>query len=673
MRYEELVPRTREKLSTVHVYYLEGRRITRQHDAEDFSVIENSLLVWCGMLLDLVSLMPSFCSETMSMLGRYYSNVYSAVTSVPDSDIKNTLGFLDDLYSCILHGKDQQSHFKGGRPFAGSDMKSCVASHPLKQLFSYLTNKWDQCGGMELGDQAAALRCYLSVIRFPKKLPIDRSDLEEEMENEYIENEARLRSVDQSLDNPFELTLTTRLNTLARKVFEGFSIDQLHPKHGPGRVSIDGVTSRLDKYLNMNYDRRIDLLLQWRGLGSYNDYLPFSASSRCNRTAKFICVPKTWKTLRGISAEPPELQYFQQAVLFGIDQYFHKSRFWKERVDLHNQVENQRLARIGSIDQSLATIDLSKASDSVTLKLVKRIFKGTELLPWLLATRSTHVDLKTNGVQKISKFAPMGSSTCFPVECIVFTLIAELARLDCMRVIGESLPIPRIYGDDIVCASLSTPILFRYLDSLGFIVNTTKSYWTGNFRESCGKEYWHGYDISPVYYRLEMCRTSNHIQHDALTGAVQLYNSLYLLGFDQARRVLFSFLSEMKIRIPSGDRFRSVPVLSKIMRTFTGEGGTLVSSQPTNFQLKKSVHHGIRQMRALAWHRKALYDFSRADSELAEYVSYFDWFLTARRKRDSVILDSNIEDHYWRLPLDEVMVPSIKARPCFHLAESQIG
>jgi hypothetical protein len=39
------------------------------------------------------------------------------------------------------------------------------------------------------------------------------------------------------------------------------------------------------------------------------------------------------------------------------------------------------------------------------------------------------------------------------------------------------------------------------LESAGFVVNLTKSYSAGPFRESCGGDYWNGYDITPFYAR----------------------------------------------------------------------------------------------------------------------------------------------------------------------------
>jgi len=91
---------------------------------------------------------------------------------------------------------------------------------------------------------------------------------------------------------------------------------------------------------------------------------------------RITTVPKNAKTDRIIAIEPTLNGYMQHGVGSLI-----RSRLKRVGVDLNNQRRNQELALLGSVDGSLATIDLSAASDSVSTELVRR------LLPpdWLAA------------------------------------------------------------------------------------------------------------------------------------------------------------------------------------------------------------------------------------------------------------------------------------------------
>lgn len=97
-----------------------------------------------------------------------------------------------------------------------------------------------------------------------------------------------------------------------------------------------------------------------RALYSYFGYgEPRCKTSLWNRVE---AVPKNWKTYRTIACEPTHNVPLQLA----FDDYV-KSRLRRVGINLTDQSLNQELARIGSIDGSLCTIDLSAASDTLAL------------------------------------------------------------------------------------------------------------------------------------------------------------------------------------------------------------------------------------------------------------------------------------------------------------------
>lgn len=668
MNHDEIVIRVFSELKNMQSYCLSGRRISfsLRTTKVDARLITESLATWCGMLLDFADYSPTLGLENAPQRGRMVSMIHPAVMGMASQDLEASLRFLDDCsHLFIKHICDLPGVFKGHRLLKkkmGELVKSSFAPKALVDLIIFMTGSLQQLERDDKGDHALTIRYYLTVLRFLKKIPITRSDLVPLMVEEYLQDERRLSAVADRLLAGDASVWVRSLNELARDVFSDFSVDRFCPQHGPGRVAEDGIESSFDKYLSMRSDRRVDYLLRKHGFGTLSDYAPTPLPDHSTRTAKFICVPKTWKTLRGISAEPTELQYSQQAVLYSIDEFFRRNPFFRNRIDLHCQEENRRLCRIGSLNQSLATIDLSRASDSVSLQLVREVFRGTKLLPWLLATRSTSVELPDYGVLKTSKFAPMGSSTCFPVECIIFTLIAEVARRAILEDRpGIPVPVPRVFGDDIVCASETVRLVLDGLDQLGFLPNREKSFWTGFYRESCGKEYWYGRDISPIYYRVDGgALASRTTTYDGITSVISLYNALYLNGYNTARRFVLPFIMKKEIRIGT----KKFLYTNLCIRSFNGEHGTIVSSMPTNFTVVKKVNRSYqkRVYRIVTWKRTYVrLETLLEESSYAQTVKYCEWFVSSLRRVDGRPTQGQTAlDKYARLPIGYEMVPRLR-------------
>lgn len=200
-------------------------------------------------------------------------------------------------------------------------------------------------------------------------------------------------------------------------------------------------------------------------------------------------VPKTTTVDRVACKEPDLNMYVQKA----IGDYFRQA-LKRKGIDLNDQTINQRLAYEGSVLGSLATVDLSSASDSVTTQLV------TELLPFewsslLMDLRSpyTIIDGELHENEMISS---MGNAFTFELESLIFW---ALTRSVCYHsnIRGRV----SVYGDDIICPSSAAPHLQKTLSFFGFQFNTEKSFWEGKFRESCGKHYFDGSDVTPFYIR----------------------------------------------------------------------------------------------------------------------------------------------------------------------------
>ena len=241
------------------------------------------------------------------------------------------------------------------------------------------------------------------------------------------------------------------------------------------------------------------------------------------QAGKIAFVPKSAKEFRTIMVEP-SLNTMCQA---GIGSFM-AERLRSCGVDIRDQTRNQHLARKGSVDGSLATVDLSSASDTLSTELVYDLL-GLEWAAFLARFRTGNAELDGH-VIRLEKFSSMGNGFTFPLETLVFY---ALAYGTCVEE-GVSTRDVSAYGDDIIIPTEAYPLLALVLTSCGFKVNAQKSFAQGPFRESCGADFFSGTDIRPVYQK-----TRPHV-HDLF----RVHNFLYRRGDLRACEYLRSFLDQ---------------------------------------------------------------------------------------------------------------------------------
>ena len=206
-----------------------------------------------------------------------------------------------------------------------------------------------------------------------------------------------------------------------------------------------------------------------------------------------ITVPKNYKTDRTIAKEPCMNIYIQK----GIGRVI-RHRLKKVGVDLDDQQPNQRAALIGSLTGLLATVDMSMASDTVARELIRWILPSE--WRWALEQcRSPLGVLPSGEVIHYQKFSSMGNGYTFELESLIFWAIAQ----ECARPfrIDETDDSICVYGDDVVIPTQFYESFCTRLAEVGFTPNPGKSFAEGPYRESCGKHYYHGIDITPFYVR----------------------------------------------------------------------------------------------------------------------------------------------------------------------------
>lgn len=212
--------------------------------------------------------------------------------------------------------------------------------------------------------------------------------------------------------------------------------------------------------------------------------------------SEMFTVPKS-SDIDRVACKEPEVNMFLQR---SVGNYIRARLKRCARIDLNDQTRNQQLAA-SAVKLGLATIDLSSASDSICRELVRELLPDEwfELLDDLRSASVLIKDYPEKGVDRLhtlQMMSSMGNGYTFELESLIFYAIT---RAVCW-LSGKKGTIS-VYGDDIIAPASVVPRLKRVFDIFGFRLNMKKTFARGPFRESCGKHYYNGLDISPFYVR----------------------------------------------------------------------------------------------------------------------------------------------------------------------------
>lgn len=228
-------------------------------------------------------------------------------------------------------------------------------------------------------------------------------------------------------------------------------------------------------------------------------------------------VPKTRSISRTICIEPV-MNMFLQLGLGGIME----DRLERSLgISLSHQPDNNReLARLGSVSGTYSTIDLESASDSIATKMLQELLPA-DFFAWLNLLRSPSSELPDGSRVELNMISTMGNGFTFPLQTMLFSCAVTAAA----RAREFTLERPRaasegswgVFGDDIIvptnCHYLHDRKIFvnfgdtlvrdvlRLLRLMGFTVNSSKSFFEGPFRESCGADFFRGQLVRGVYIK----------------------------------------------------------------------------------------------------------------------------------------------------------------------------
>ena len=301
---------------------------------------------------------------------------------------------------------------------------------------------------------------------------------------------------------------------------------------------------------------------------------------------KVITVPKSAKTDRVIAIEPLMNMFVQK----GIGSMLRR-RLKRVGIDLDSQTRNQELAKYASETDSLATIDLSSASDTICTGLVELLLPP-DWVDALKLCRSPGGTLPSGDYIVYQKISSMGNGYTFDLESLIFWALSASV----CDYLNESSRDLSVFGDDIIVPSACCKLLFEVLEHAGFTPNAQKSFVWGPFRESCGKHFFQGHDVTPFYIRKGVEDPERTVW---LANSIRLwcYRLIgYQYGCDDVLSGVYQWLVS---KLPGPLRKPTHPLLSDDHQTFEGVfalGGDFDESAPTAFKTSGST---------LGWQAKA--------------------------------------------------------------------
>lgn len=264
---------------------------------------------------------------------------------------------------------------------------------------------------------------------------------------------------------------------------------------------------------------------------------------------RLFFVPKNAEISRTCCTEPAINMLLQQSLGAFLCHCLERSF----RIKLDEQpTHNREMARVGSIDGSLGTIDLRSASDSISWSLIKKICPNN-LLGYFRLFRSPTAELPNGDRVDLRMISTMGNGFTFPLQTIIFACAVRAVYQE--KGIPSSCPRTQfgVFGDDIVVRREAYADVVNLLTRLGFKVNDTKSFNTGPFRESCGYDWYTGTFVRGVYIR----SLETHPEIYSAANRLQRWSALTGILLPKTIRFLLDSLGEEPLVVPFSESFDS--------------------------------------------------------------------------------------------------------------------
>lgn len=464
------------------------------------------------------------------------------------------IGFLTVALCKLCEAFDRGLALRALSPVHGFKIKPRTS---LPELFWGLTSQvFDSTTGqLKDAPSTLAIKSFRQITRFFKKAIIDSSETILDLrarDDFYGKDKGVLEEIPDDIAFHLRRVSTYILPSLGLQTEDFYRMS----KHGPGAV-FEGAKGNqkwtlLADQIRYGFDlfpeSQLDLFFAEEGLADPS-FTP--GHLQPSNRSRFCSVPKSVTARRGITVEPLMKQFYQQGLNTVLRRAISNCAILRQCLDLTDQSKNQKLAEEGSRTGEWATLDLSAASDLLGRKLVQEVFwQHSSFFERADQCRSLFED---NSPMK--KFAGMGNATTFPVQSVVFAVVALVAILR-----NRNLPITRdrclrfarfirVFGDDIIVPSDDSHSVITLIERCGLKVNVLKSFTEGNFRESCGLDAYMGVNVTPVYHKLDPRLSSwNPTQ---IGSMVSTANQLWDAGYYSAADTLKNSIEQDVGKLPN--------------------------------------------------------------------------------------------------------------------------
>ncbi|DAD50972.1 RNA-directed RNA polymerase [ssRNA phage SRR6960509_6] len=220
--------------------------------------------------------------------------------------------------------------------------------------------------------------------------------------------------------------------------------------------------------------------------------------------AEYDEVPKNWKEHRGMVVEPSLAGAAQRIMGRAI-----RTALLLDGCNLFDQSHNQKCAEYASYDrenrwcndQVVVTVDKTRASDTMSRECVWSMLPY-EWVSRLDELRSPIVLMNDDSVIQLQKFSSMGNGFTFELESLIFWGVLH-GSMKTLKV-KPSVYNHSVYGDDIICPAKCYLLYKETVEYLGFSINNEKTSIRGYFRESCGCDYFFGYNVRPFFHKTKV-------------------------------------------------------------------------------------------------------------------------------------------------------------------------
>lgn len=278
--------------------------------------------------------------------------------------------------------------------------------------------------------------------------------------------------------------------------------------------------------------------------------------------SKMTTVPKNEDSVRTIEIQPSGNMVMQLAAGRYIE-----GALKSIGLDIRNQQPlNKALAKQGSVDGTLCTIDLSSASDLISVDLIRTLWPNdwftllSDLRTEFIAVPTTDYEIALSvddcafsitqpreWIQQMM-LSGMGNGFTFPVMTLTLLALVMANRYAAINIRKTYVDwsCTAVFGDDIIVPTHEYLGLTDLLERAGLIINHKKSFSKGWFRESCGGDYLKGVDITPIYVRSLSTDNEIYTEINKLQGWMAKHNIYHL----SALRYLYTQLRKGPYLVP---------------------------------------------------------------------------------------------------------------------------